>query len=124
MAGRQRCTDHGVTDCIVCFPHVPLKFLGDMQKTPDFPNAGEIMETPKEKMIESINPPDRPSPSDPPLIAAAIRLTKAGEEHIQAQKDVARMKEQLISAEKHLESTYILKINAQEEMSKILEESK
>jgi hypothetical protein len=137
MSSRQRCTDHCVTGCLICFPVARKTSPGTLPEVPSFPAADDISSNPVmdkqdfvEKYIAPIQLIERPSdiattivPMSP-LVDAAVRFTNACNVHVQAQRDVARLKEQLAAAQAHEEKMHAERIQAQGEMALLVEEAK
>ncbi len=109
----ERCGTHGVRNCLVCHP-VVSKVAGKMvavaTQIPGVPNFPAASEVPVESPIADIQskspiadiPPNilmvsTPDSHEEKVMAAAERYTKACSAHMQTQRDVARLKEQLES---------------------------
>lgn len=123
----ERCVEHQVRNCLVCHPIAKAKkvveIAVEIPEVPEFPNDGK----PEDVVIEGQRlevaraaVADISSQLDSPLVAAAMRYTQACNIHAKAQREVARLKEELDAAKENETNAHLDRIKAQEEMAKLV----
>lgn len=122
----QRCTDHGVRGCYVCFPVKKQDSPASLPEVPIFPSSEDLVEKPiqvVEKTVLSVQIVEKPVEPSSPIVSAAMRYTEVCNLHAKAQATVARLKQELEEANKYEVSIHLDRKIAQEEMAKLIAEA-